>query len=735
MSHLKYFICITLVLALPSCYQVESTIKLNPDGSGVLTSLLNFDNATEEQREQIKAMLARPNASTNLDRASLQKDFPPPYFEILALESDQENLRFKSVIKFYDINRLLAVNTEKSNLNGVDFEAEGDRLTFTIERSSQQSGLSSALQFTRMGGGLDTNRYPKETIRFVDMKSEDFIEFSHEYRGNDADKQIKWKDELTIPGNRIKRNIIKYNFADYPLLEPVKVGFIEAAWNRSKQPKSTVSQSYLELELRVAMPSDQGATYLGFDDLYLLSGSYSESREVELIETWSKGFHSFNDESNLAGKSSFKLPLYLSFPTSPVEALDPTRIRIRLLRGKNLHRVDLGPIRSEHTYEQPPFTITTGNLDREDLSLEIKGPVNQINRFLVKTKRGNLFPIKESSWTRGGDHGTVRYWKFLPLRNLALSAEIYDSVEYTWLDVEVPKLPLSPEKRIRIVRKENEERESKESRVKLPDDLYRDRATFENYWESLTDDEVVPSLLEVSTKMELLKENDAIYSWYQADLVKKLKERKEFFESNRSEIAKSLFNLFLTMPDQNGNTAIAYFLSNGDLTELIRDEALEAVKSRKLKNGIDRFFKGELSAMERSTFQEVFKRSDYWVESLEILKLLTRGVNADIALAKRALDDKGQSIHVRQYALEVLMDRNSDFSPSDLKPYVLDPDMRDWTLNAINNRLGNYSSSNQISKEKLITILSPLKSLFEDLAEHEDRYKSDTANKIVMAIR
>ena len=55
--------------------------------------------------------------------------------------------------------------------------------------------------------------------------------------------------------------------------------------------------------------------------------------------------------------------------------------------------------------------------------------------------------MKESSWTRSDDHGSVRYWKFLPLSNLTLIAEIYDSVEYTWLDIDVPTLTLSPEKR------------------------------------------------------------------------------------------------------------------------------------------------------------------------------------------------------------------------------------------------------------------------------------------------
>jgi hypothetical protein len=251
----------------------------------------------------------------------------------------------------------------------------------------------------------------------------------------------------------------------------------------------------------------------------------------------------------------------------------------------------------------------------------------------------------------------------------------------------------------------------------------------------LADDEVVPSLLEVSSKMDQLKESDTIYSWYQAGLIKNLKGRTGFFENNRVKIAKSLFRLFLEMPDQNGNTAIIYLLSNGGLAELIRDDALEAVKSGKLKNGFDSIFKGELSLTERSVFHDLFGRSDYWVESLQILKLLTRGVDADVDLAQRALDDKGESIHVRQHALEILIDRKSDFSPSDLKTYILHPEMRDWTLNALGNRLGNYGSPDQISKEKLIVLLKPLTPIFEDLAEQNDQYKADVAKKILAAIQ
>ena len=37
--------------------------------------------------------------------------------------------------------------------------------------------------------------------------------------------------------------------------------------------------------------------YLGFDEVYLLSGKYSDGSDVGLVETWAKGFRAFNDEN------------------------------------------------------------------------------------------------------------------------------------------------------------------------------------------------------------------------------------------------------------------------------------------------------------------------------------------------------------------------------------------------------------------------------------------------------
>ena len=69
-------------------------------------------------------------------------------------------------------------------------------------------------------------------------------------------------------------------------------------------------------------------------------------------------------------------------------------------------------------------------------------------------------------------------------------------------------LILKPEKKKSVVSKDIDEsagREKQEKQVTLPEDLFKDKSTFENYWTSLADDEVVPSLLEISGNMEQVK--------------------------------------------------------------------------------------------------------------------------------------------------------------------------------------------------------------------------------------
>ena len=720
---------------MTGCYESKTVIELNPDGSGVMTTTANFDNATEDQRQQIKALFKDPNADVSYSRSEMEESFPKPYFEIVELSEDQETLNFKSVIKFKDINRLLAVDSENSMLKGVDFNVEGDEITFKITRSSQESGLGENITFLGSLDKFSQNISPKETIKIVDPKSGNAIEFSHEYKGDDSAKEITWNDRLKIAGHTIQRNSIKYNFVDYPVLNSPNVDITSASWNRIKQYKAAF-HSRLDLDLTVTLPPAQDSIYLGYDQIYLMAGAFSDGTPAEIDKTWQKGFKGFNDAANMAGAGRFKLPMTFLFPKNRVDSLAPLKVKVRLLGGKNFKRMELGKLLPNHTYESAPFTFTTKDLANDELELEVKGPISQLEGFFLKTGRDNLFPLKSSSWPSFESHGSVRFWKFLPLKDTSLSVDFYDVQEYVWLDIDVPSLDFKKRDQEDSATGQGDGLTAKlfpqfKNIPSIPDSVYKDKNSFEQYWKSLNDENIIPALLAVFSDMKRLRENSEIDYWYQVDLGKALQERGEFFESNKKEIAHVLFKLFLEMPDQNGNQGITSFLSNAGLSEYLRADALQAIKDKKLRNGIDVFFKGELTGLERSALNEVFQESDYWVESVEILKLLTKGPDGDLALAKRVLEDKTRNEFVRKEALAVLIDQHKDISADMLKEYLMDPVTRQQLIYRISDRLGEFRSDGQIPKEQLIEMLRPLKPIFEDLAEEKDNFNTGKIKKIL----
>lgn len=740
MSHLKYVICLILVIFFTGCYEREMIIKINPDGSGIVTTTTNFDNATEDQRQQIKAMFNRPDSQSDYSENKMKKSFPTPHFEILEIVEDKETLNFKSTIKFFDINRLLAVDTQSVPFKGIDFKVEGEDLVFEIARSTTQSGFGPGFKLKKTADEFEKSIYPKETYRFIDAQTGNSIEFVHEYKGEETKKEISWEERLSIAGHTIQREEIKFIFQDYPVL-PVSQGVVtDAAWSRHKRPGFS-SGSNLSLKISVPFPPEDDFVDLEYGQIYLLSGSYSDGTPIEIDTTWHRGSQRFNDPSSLAGAGKFKLPLDLSFPKKPVKGWGPLKIRLQLLRGKDLKRVELGKLLPNHTYEHGPFKFMTKEFKNDELELEVKGPIGQLKEFSIKTKRGNIFLLKTSSWPGFDTHGSARFWKFLPLDEASVLVAFYQTAEYAWLDIDVPGYEgVSP-----TVAEPSSASQSTDLLTELfpeyqdfpeiSEDIYKDKDVFDHYWVTLNETQIIPALLAVSYDMKRLKKYDEVYSHYQTRLGKTLKKREAFFEANKIKIAQSVFKLFLAMPDQNSNTAMIYLLSNNDLLQPLRKDALLAVKNKKLRNGIKSFFKGELSDLERRTFYQVFEKSDYWVESLGILKLLTQGEQGDLELAQRVALDESRGVHVRNSAFEALLDHGEDFSSSMLKSFLLDTTMRYWAMQAIESRLGPYGTQGQIPKEKLAALLTPIISVFEDLAEQQESFKRDRVVKILEKIK
>lgn len=739
MYRLKHLFFIYLILFLSGCYESETVIKLNPDGSGIITTNMDFDNATEEQRLQIKSFLSLPNVQSDFDEDKMKEKFPPPYFEIVELVKDREALRFKSTVKFTDINRLLAVDPEDGPLKGLNFEAQGEDILFKIIRSSQDSGYGQNIKLKGTMGKFAGNIYAKETINIVNTQTGDGIVFFHEYKGDKIEKEFTWEDRLKAPGHTIKRAPVKYNFADYPVLSKVTGEIKNAAWTRTKSDKSSMAQSRLDIELLVPFPQSDEFSYLGYDRVYLISGEFSGGAPLEIDSARLKGLKRFN-ENNLAGLGKFKLPMGFSFPKNPVEWMESLRLRVRLLRGKDSKRIEIGGIVSGGRSEPAPFKFTINEITNGGFSMDISGPIARIDKFLIKTKRGNVFPLNPSGWPGFDTHGNAIFPKFLPLENAALLVDSYDFFEYVWLDIDVPKLDFRQKIEIDIPAADHRELlknlfpEYKDF-PEIPENIYQDKILFESYWDSLNDEHIIPALLVVSSNLKLAKDNQ-VYYWYQADLGRKLKERAEFYEAHKGKIADCLFQLFLEMPDHSSTAAIPYFLSNAGLAELVRGKALQAVKDKRLKNAIGVFFKNGLSDTERNILSEAFENSDDRSVRREILKALAGGPDGDLKLAQRVLEDKREDVYVREYAFEVLLDRKQDFSGSDILPYVADSVMRQSVMQKISQRLsGGYRSPGEISKERLTEALKPMVSVFEDLSEQDSKYQADIAKRCLEAIR
>ncbi|VAX34796.1 hypothetical protein MNBD_UNCLBAC01-100, partial [hydrothermal vent metagenome] len=529
------------------------------------------------------------------------------------------------------------------------------------------------------------------------------------------------------------------NFADYEMVTSPQVDVMEAKWVLEKRHNSQMAKSRLALNLGVKLPSSDGVNYLGYDQRYLLSGEFSGGEDIKLDKSWGEQFKQFNDVNNMAGSNKFRLPLNFSFPKNPVDGLEALKLRVRLLSGINLKRVDLGLLVSNQTYEAGPFVLTIKNLSNNTLSLEVRGPMRQLQNYFIKTRRGNVFPIKSSNSSNLDDRGTVGFWENYPLEGAGLIIEFYESSKPVWLDLETDKMSLTLEK---MKTKKESSHENlfiqlfpQYQNVSVPENIYESKEAFERYWDVLEDEQLIPAILKVSYDVKRLKGNgySQIYSWYQTSLGKKLKERN----INHKELVETMFQLFLNMPDQNSNTFILHFLSNSKagFLEMIRDKALQAVKDKKLRNGIDSVFKGPLSEEERKVFHEVFERSDYWVERVEIFKLLTKGEQGDLIFAQRVLrEENGSNSFVRQHAFEVLLDKKLDINTAFIKSYILDSRF-DWMdLQKISQRVGGSHTQGQISKRKLVQLLMPIRSILEDLAENKSGFMGQEAKKILEAM-
>lgn len=408
-------------------------IELNPDGSGVFKRSMNFNRATEEQRQRIKEFMEMPNAKFGNELLNIEENFPEPFFKVVKNEINKEDLTSYTEIEFQDINRLFAVDRKTSGLQGVGFDIENSNIIFSVKRNTESEVNDTALRQSEIFSNLSA----KVTNTFINKSTHEKIGTSYEFIGDGQNAVVDWQGALKFPNHSIAKITIRHSFAKYPVLPTADSDIKTATWAVS----SNRADNTLELGLSVPIPVSKDKTYLGYEEKYILSGKYNDATAVYLAKNRyiiSNKLNLFNDNLVKECGGRFNLPLSLSFPEKPVSFLDSLIARVRLLAVRKTDQIELGKPLNCSTFESESYKFDIEhNVDK--IILNSKMPSNLFKRFLIKTPNGNVMPLKPVF-----SFNNSNQFKNIPLiQNSTFVVEYYTGAEYECLDIKAPVLNLS----------------------------------------------------------------------------------------------------------------------------------------------------------------------------------------------------------------------------------------------------------------------------------------------------
>jgi len=269
-----------IIFLLSACYEIDIVIELNPDGSGVFKRSMNFNRASEEQKEKIRAFFNMSDNGFSSELLKIEDNFPTPFFNIIKNDIDEENLTTYTEIEFQDINRLFAVDKKASGLKGVNFEVDKSHIIFTININNELINQKQTSKSSSIKSNPFESLTAKVTNTFISKSNNEKVETYYELIGDEKKAVVKWQGKLEIPNHSITKRKIKQAFANYPILTPTSSEYKTATWVVSDNK----SKNSLELELLVPKPVLKGKTYLGYDKKFLLSGKYNDGKELSLKE-------------------------------------------------------------------------------------------------------------------------------------------------------------------------------------------------------------------------------------------------------------------------------------------------------------------------------------------------------------------------------------------------------------------------------------------------------------------
>jgi len=341
------YLVLLVLICTAGCKRSKTVITVNPDGSGTVILNIDFDRATDEQRNKFREQLASEGFSCGFEEDRFRPLFPEPHFTIRKYKFDTKKLTVHAEIGFTDINRLLVEkNADKLDLKGLDFSIDNSKVTFTVKTDSD-SGAEAMMR-------KDNEALPViREIVIINAKTKESVRF-YEEKGPDT-PAADWSGSLGMKGHTIKRNRIKRNFAGYPVIK-LDGNIRDAGWSLHKTSRSDFSR--LKVAVEAAIPQGKDKTYIGWSEPVLLSGRYVPEQETELTSNCRNMSRNFiNNFSPKPKGRHFMLPLEFNFPALPASAITDSVVRLKALRATGGKQYKLGRIEPEKMYEAGGITF------------------------------------------------------------------------------------------------------------------------------------------------------------------------------------------------------------------------------------------------------------------------------------------------------------------------------------------------------------------------------------------
>ncbi|MCF7956648.1 MAG: hypothetical protein K9M75_12665 [Phycisphaerae bacterium] len=708
---------LSILICMAGCKSSKTIITVNPDGSGTVVLDINFDRATDEQRDKFRQQLGSEGFSCDFQEEKFRPWFPEPHFTIKNYKFDTEKLTVHAEISFTDINRLLVKkNAQLLEMSGLDFSSVKDALNFSIKRKAA-SGMGSMVR-----KGEKASPTIREIV-IVNGHTKESVRFYHETDPNSVAGQ--WDDSLEIKGHTIERKQIKRNFAGYPVVK-LDARIHEASWSLHKTSRSDMSD--LGITVEAAIPQDKGITYVGWSEPVLLSGGYVPEQEMELTNTCQNLSRNFINNFSPKPKSNhFMLPLEFNFPTLPATSISDSVVRVKALRARGSKLYKLGKIKPETKYEAGGMSFTSDKAKNNYLTFSIKGDVGVVKSFVFQTERGSRFMLDESSSSVSRDGGSLGVRTVFPLDKGDVYVELYETIDYAWLDVLVPAIDF--EKKAIVTTKPGKSvdlrkaiaAELDEPLEGLDKEVFANKVNMAGFFKSLPDEKLLAAVAQVVDSEYMPDTGNEQRLWYQNIVRKEISSRKKYMENNGKQIAEKLFSLQMYLPAAKKDL-VKYLPTNLKLGSYLRDKVLAAIEQGDYLSANIGYFSGGITASERRILTKALYLAP-GIYSWAILDILLDPKYVELNFAEEVLKNENLDQVMRSKALGAVFKHGDLTDLSFVKDYIEDPKMRQSVVQAIWDFVRYVNTANDIvvMKEKI----KPLLPLLQDLADYPNSQQRD----------